>query len=149
MKSGYYLSADLISKRKFTSDDLERITSEMELNEDFFDLCSVLSGFISMNFSSHVEIYAEDIKFDSDKVTEVEQFIEIIDSLIPGGWGNDSKIEWTSDYPEMTYLWFKNSDVWESVTKDHDRGIWREEEEWDKDDSDYGYPDYTDPEDNW
>lgn len=149
MNSGYYLSVDLISRKKFIPGDLERIVSVIESNDDFFDLCSALSASISMNFSNHLEIYAEDIKFDSDKISEVEQFIEILDSLIPGGWSNDSKIEWSSDYPERTYLWFKNSDVWESVTKNHDRGIWREEEEWDGRDSDYDYPDYTDPEDNW
>lgn len=149
MKSGYYLNVDLVSKKKFTQEDLEKIQSSLELNEDFFDICSILSGFISMNFSSHIEIYAEDIKFDTDKIAEIEDFIEILDSLVPGGWGNDSKIEWTSEYPEISYFWFKNSDSWESVTKDHDRGIWREEEEWDEEDKGYDYPDYSDPEDNW
>jgi hypothetical protein len=137
MKSSYYLNIDLVSKRKFTQEDLEKIKNSLELNEDFFDLCSILAESISMNFSSHIEIYV------------VEEFVNILDSTISGGWGNDSKIEWTSEYPNVSYLWFKNDDSWDLVTKDHDRGVWGEEEEWDSKDSGYGYGGDLDPDDNW
>jgi len=149
MKSSYYLNVDLVSRRKFTNEDLGKIKNSLELNEDFFDLCSILAESISMNFSSHIEIYAEDIEFDSDKLNEIEEFVNILDSTILGGWGNDSKIEWTSEYPNISYLWFKNNDTWDLVTKDHDRGVWGEGEEWDSKDSDYGYSNDIDPEDTW
>lgn len=149
MKPGYYLSVDLISKRKFPSEDLKKIENSLELNEDFFDICSILSGFITMNFSNHVEIYSDDIGFEADKLSEVEDFIEIVDSLIPGGWDNDSKIEWSSDYPDISYVWFKNGDLWELVTKEHDRGIWGEEEEWDNNDKSSNYSSDIDPDDFW
>ena len=102
-----------------------------------------------MNFSNHVEIYSDDIGFESDKLSEVEDFIEIVDSLIPGGWDNDSKIEWSSDYPDISYVWFKNGDLWELVTKEHDRGIWGEEEEWDNNDKSSNYSSDIDPDDFW
>jgi macrodomain Ter protein organizer (MatP/YcbG family) len=86
MKSSYYLNIDLVSKRKFTQEDLEKIKNSLELNEDFFDLCSILAESISMNFSSHIEIYVEDAEFDSDKLNEVEEFVNILDSTISGGW---------------------------------------------------------------
>ncbi len=149
MKSSYYLNIDIVSRRKFTNGDVEKIKSSLDLNEDFLDLCSILSESISMNFSSHIEIYAEDIEFDVDKLSEIEKLVDIIDTFIPGGCGNDSKIEWTSEYPDTSSLWFKNDDTWELVVKDHDRGIWREEEEWDNTDSNYGYSGDLDPEDNW
>jgi hypothetical protein len=149
MKSNYYLNVDLVSKKKFSPDDLEKIKNDLELNEDFFDLCSILSESISINFSNHIEIYVEDVEFDSDKMNEVEEFVTVIDSTISGGWGNDSKIEWTSEYPNISYLWFKNDEDWDLVTKDHDRGVLGESEEWDSKDSDYGYGADLDPEDNW
>ncbi len=149
MKSGYYLSLDLISKKKFPQEDLKKIENSIDSNEDFFDVCSILSGLLSMNFSNHVEIYSEDIEFETDKLGEIEDFIGVVDSLIPGGWDSDSKIEWSSDYPDMSYVWFKNGDEWESVTKEHDRGTYGEEEDWDKGDSDYGYSNDIDPEDFW
>jgi hypothetical protein len=65
-----------------------------------------------------------------------------MDSLIPGGWGDDSKIEWIIEIPEQTTIWYKENGVWKSVTKNHDRGILGEEEEWNNsidDDYQYGY----------
>lgn len=149
MESNYYLNIDLVSKKKFSPEDLGKIKNALELNEDFFDLCSILSESISINFSNHIEIYAEDVEFDSNKMSEVEEFVSIIDSTISGGWCNDSKIEWTSEYPNISYLWFRNNEDWDLITKDHDRGVWGESEEWDSKDSLYGYSSDLDSEDIW
>ena len=43
MESNYYLNIDLVSKKKFSPEDLGKIKNALELNEDFFDLCSILS----------------------------------------------------------------------------------------------------------
>jgi len=103
------------------------------LNEDFLNFCMLFSESASINFSGHLEIYIEDHPFETDLLIEVEDLILSIDSLIPGGWGSDSKVEWsTESMPGPTHVWFKDSDGWEVLVKDHDRGFLGEDEEWDE-----------------
>ncbi len=142
MKANYFFSADLTSKKKFDYEDFIEIKNSLDLNEDFLDLCRLLSTSIEFSFNRHLEIYIEDKPFDSDITDYVEEFVHIIDSLIPGGWGDDSKIEWIIEVPEQTTIWYKENGVWKSVIKNHDRGILGEEEEWNNsidDDYQYGY----------
>jgi hypothetical protein len=141
MKSNYFLNVELTSNRKFTPSDIVDIKDSLELNEDFFGLCMLFSESLSINFSGHLEIYIEDQPFENDILSEVEDLILNIDSLIPGGWESDSKVEWsTESVPGPTHVWFKDSDRWEVLVKDHDRGFLGEDEEWD-DDHDSSYND--------
>ena len=141
MKSNYFLNVDLTSNRKFSSNDLEDIRNSLELNEDFLSFCMLFAESLSINFSGHLEIYIEDQPFEMDLLIEVEDLIQKIDSLIPGGWESDSKIEWSSEaIPGPTHVWFKDSENWEVIVRDHDRGFLGEDEEWD-DDHDSAYRD--------
>ena len=141
MKSNYFLNVDLTSNRKFSSNDLEDIKNSLELNEDFLSFCMLFAESLSINFSGHLEIYIEDQPFEMDLLIEVEDLIQKIDSLIPGGWESDSKIEWSSEaIPGPTHVWFKDSENWDVIVRDHDRGFLGEDEEWD-DDHDSAYRD--------
>ena len=134
MKSNYFLNVDLTSNRKFSSNDLEDIKNSLELNEDFLSFCMLFAESLSINFSGHLEIYIEDQPFEMDLLIEVEDLIQKIDSLIPGGWESDSKIEWSSEaIPGPTHVWFKDSENWEVIIRDHDRGFLGEDEDWDED----------------
>ncbi len=149
MKSNYFLTVDLTSNKKFLKDQIDEIKSGLELNEDFLKFCTLFSASLDINFNGYIEIYIEDHPFDNDILNEVEDLIENLDSFIPGGWVSDSKIEWVSEIPDQTYVWFKDGDEWSSVIKEHDRGFIGEEEEWDEDSSDSysSYDDYDD--DSW
>ena len=149
MKNNYFLTIDLTSSRKFLKDQIEDIKSSLELNEEFLKFSTMFSESLDLNFNGFVEIYIEDQEFDNDILSEVEDLVENIDSFIPGGWVSDSKIEWVSEIPGQTYIWFKDGDVWSSIVKEHDRGFIGEEEEWD-DDSNDAYSSYDDyDEDSW
>jgi hypothetical protein len=138
MKANYFFSADLTSKKKFDYENFLEIKGSLEMNEDFLDICSLLSGSIEFSFNRHIEIYIEDHAFDSDIIEDLENFMEIIDDLIPGGWSNDSKVEWTIEIPEETHIWYKEDNVWKNAIRNHDRGILGEEEEWNNNiDDDY------------
>lgn len=152
MKSNYFLTVDLTSNKKFLSDQIDEIKSNLELNEDFLKFCTIFAASIDVNFNGYVEIYIEDHPFDNDILSEVEDLIENLDSFIPGGWVSDSKIEWVSEIPDQTYVWFKDGNAWSSVIKEHDRGFIGEEEEWDESSSD-SYDSYSSydgyDEDSW
>ena len=149
MKSNYFLNAELTSNRKFRESNLVDIKNSLDLNEDFLNFCMLFSESVSINFSGHLEIYIEDHPFETDLLIEVEDLILSIDSLIPGGWGSDSKVEWsTESMPGPTHVWFKDSDGWEVLVKDHDRGFLGEDEEWDED-HDSSYQDDPGFDDEW
>lgn len=148
MKSNYFLNVELTSDRKFNSSDIADIKDSLELNEDFLGLCILFSESLSINFSGHLEIYIEDQPFENDILTEVGDLMLTIDSLIPGGWESDSKIELsTESMPRPTHVWFKDSDGWEVLVKGHDRGFLGEDEEWD-DDHDSAHQDELEFDDN-
>jgi hypothetical protein len=149
MKSNYFLTIDLTSSRKFLNDQVDDIKSDLELNEEFLKFSTLFSSALNVNFNGFIEIYIEDEAFDNDILNEVEDLIENVDSFIPGGWVSDSKIEWVSEIPDQTYIWFKDGDKWSSVIKEHDRGFIGEDEEWDEDSED-SYSPYDDyDEDSW
>jgi len=149
MKSNYFLTIDLTSNKKFLREQIENIKSNLELNEDFLKFSTLFSTALDVNFNGFIEIYIEDQPFDNDILNEVEELIENIDSFIPGGWVSDSKIEWVSEIPDQTYVWFKDGNAWSSIIKEHDRGFIGEEEEWNDDSSD-SYSSYDDyDEDSW
>ena len=149
MESNYFLNVELTSNRKFRENDLIDIKNYLDLNEDFLNFCMLFSESASINFSGHLEIYIEDHPFETDLLIEVEDLILSIDSLIPGGWGSDSKVEWsTESMPGPTHVWFKDSDGWEVLVKDHDRGFLGEDEEWDEDHDD-SYQDDLGFDDEW
>jgi hypothetical protein len=137
MKSNYLFSVDLTSAKKFRREQLAEVKASLELNEDFLELCVLFSQNLDINFSGYLELYIEDQPFDSDILPEVERLIEIIDTLIIGGWGSDSKIEWVNEIPDETYVWFKEGGEWSSVIKDHDRGFIGEDEDWDDNSDSY------------
>jgi hypothetical protein len=137
MKSNYLFSVDLTSAKKFRKEQLAEVKASLELNEDFLELCVLFSKNLDINFSGYLELYIEDQPFDSDILPEVERLVEIIDTLIIGGWGSDSKIEWVNEIPDETYVWFKEGGEWSSVIKDHDRGFIGEDEDWDDNSDSY------------
>jgi len=137
MKSNYLLSVDLTSAKKFRKEQISEIIASLELNEDFLEFCTLFSKNLEINFSGYVELYIEDQPFDVDILPEVEKLVKVVDSLILGGWSNDSKIEWVNEIPDETYVWFKDDNEWSSVIKDHERGFIGEEEDWNSDSDDY------------
>jgi len=140
MKTDYFLNVELTSNKKFDKSDLEEFKNSVELNDDFLIFCELFSKYAEINFSGHLEIYIEDYPFESDVLSDVKNFIEILDELIPEGWENDSKIEWVTELPpSAAYVWFKDGDSWESLINYHERGF-LDEDEWDDDD----YPSYDD-----
>jgi hypothetical protein len=139
MKSNYLLTIELISKNKFTRGEIESIKDMLDLGVDNTPFRSIFNDSLSINFNSYLEVYAEDITFDADVFEELSDLIETIDSIIPGGWENDSKIEWVSEYQHTSSVWYKDGQKWISVTKKNDRGILGEDEEWNEDFDDHGY----------
>jgi hypothetical protein len=148
MKSNYLLTIELISKNKFTKGEIEGIKDILDLGVDNTPFRSIFNDSLSINFNSYLEVYAEDIIFDADVQEELGNLIENIDSIIPGGWENDSKIEWVSEYQHTSSVWYKDGQKWISVIKENDRGILGEDEEWNEELDDHGYSSDFD-EDEW
>jgi hypothetical protein len=148
MKSNYLLTIELISKNKFTRGEIEGIKDILDLGVDNTPFRSIFNDSLSINFNSYLEVYAEDIIFDADVQEELGNLIENIDSIIPGGWENDSKIEWVSEYQHTSSVWYKDGQKWISVIKENDRGILGEDEEWNEELDDHGYSSDFD-EDEW
>lgn len=130
MKSNYFLYLELISNQKFTKDDISILQNSIEANDDLAPFSDLLVESMDLNFNSHLEIYIEDYPFESDIVIDVENLVDSLDSLIPGGWANDSKIEWISESPNSSIVWYKDGTKWKSVIKENERGFLDEEDDW-------------------
>jgi hypothetical protein len=121
MKSNYSFNAELISNKKFTEAQLEKIKAELEAREDYSRFYQIFSDSVEINFNGYIEIYVEDFYFDLDLSSDVEDMIDEIDDIIPGKWSNDSKVEFHSNIPPITYIWYKDGKEWKEVAKNPDR----------------------------
>jgi hypothetical protein len=109
---GYTLNVELVSNDKFSKEELADIKNLMESREDLIAFYSLFSESICINFSNHIEIYIEDFQIENDLQQEIGGMIKDLDSLIPGGLVNDSKIEWTSSISPIRIIWYKDNDSW-------------------------------------
>lgn len=121
MKANYSFNAELISNRKFTVSQIEKIKSDIESKEDYLQFYQIFSDSLEVNFNGYLEIYVEDFPFDLDLSTDIEDMIGEIDEIIPGGWSNDSKIEFHSILPALTYVWYKDGKEWKEVARNPER----------------------------
>jgi len=145
MKSNYFLYIELISNKKFSKEDISILQNSIEANDDLAPFSDLLVESMDLNFNSHLEIYIENYPYESDITSDVETLIDSLDSLIPGGWANDSKIEWLSESPNSSTVWYKDGSEWKSVIKEKERGFLDDEDEWGSfDDSDRYYGNYED-----
>jgi len=155
MKSNYSFNAELISNRKFTKEELGLIKNEIEANEDFPHIYQIFAEVIEINFNGYIEIYIDSIPFDVDLSIDIEDMMKRIDSLIKGGWSNDSKVEFYSIKPTFTYIWYKDGKEWkESAMNTPKTDFFPEDDSWEDPDEDFYtsnyYPDYDDEDDsNW
>lgn len=148
MKSGYFLYIELISNKKFQKDQLQEIKSQIEENEDVVLFSDLLVGGLELNFNSYIEIYVEDQPFESDIFLEVEKLIPKLESLIPGGWSKDSKIEWLSEITnQISIVWYKDDEKWKHFHRPLDRDIIDEDNDWENNDSPTSY--YSDYDDDY
>ena len=148
MKANYSFNAELISNRKFTASQIEKIKAEIESKEDYLQFYQIFSESLDINFNGYLEIYVEDFPFDLDLSPDIEDMIGEIDTIIPGGWSNDSKIEFQSIVPALTYVWYKDGKEWKEIARNSDRddffsSSW-EEEDPENYSSGVGYSDYDD-----
>ena len=54
----------------------------------------------------------EDLELDTDLQNDLEKVVKDLDSIIPGGLSNDSKIEWTTGTPAINTVWYKDNGNW-------------------------------------
>jgi len=108
----YILNAEIMSNRKFTSREMLDIKSLMESREDFIILYNIFIDCMESNFNGCLEIYVEDLELDTDLQNDLEKVVKDLDSIIPGGLSNDSKIEWTAGTPAINTVWYKDNGNW-------------------------------------
>lgn len=111
---GYILNVELISNNKFKKEELEEIKELLESREEYIAFYILFAEVIQLNFSNHIEIYLEDRLIENDIQQDIEKMLEDLDSIIPGGLVNDSKIEWssTSDISHINMIYYKDNDEW-------------------------------------
>jgi hypothetical protein len=117
MKSNYSFNAELISCKKFTASQLEKIKTGLESRENYSQFYQIFLDCIEINFNDCVEIYVEEFPFELDLSSDIEKMIKEIDDIVPGGWSSDSKIEFNSIVPALTYAWYKDGKKWKEVVK--------------------------------
>lgn len=115
MKSNYSFNAELISNKKFTNSQMEKIKNGIESNEIFSRFCSFFLDCTEVNFNGYLEIYLENISFDIDLTIEIENMVAELDSIISGGWSNDSKIEFYCEHPVINSIWYKDGKEWKNL----------------------------------
>ena len=149
----HVLNAELISNKKFTSQDIEALKEKMELNEDYIVLYRIFIESMGNDFNGCLEIYVEDLEMEIDLQEMIEKMILDLDETIPGGFSNDSKIEWSCGSPMITTVWYKDNNNWIEKITESDREYFGSQV-WDDDDYDNtlgGYNDFDEgyEDDNW
>ena len=89
-----------------------------------------------INFSNHIEIYLEDRLIENDIQQDIEKMLEDLDSIIPGGLVNDSKIEWTStsSISPINIIYYKDNNEWVEKISESEMDFFNDE--WVDDDDD-------------
>ena len=108
----YILNAEIMSNKKFTPSEISDIKLLMESREDFIILYNIFIDCMESNFNGCLEIYVEDLELDTDLQNDLEKVVKDLDSIIPGGLSNDSKIEWTTGTPAINTVWYKDNGNW-------------------------------------
>ena len=108
----YILNAEIMSNKKFTPSEMADIKLVMESREDFIILYNIFIDCMESNFNGCLEIYVEDLELDTDLQNDLEKVVKDLDSIIPGGLSNDSKIEWTTGTPAINTVWYKDNGNW-------------------------------------
>ncbi len=139
----YILNAELISNRKFTSQEIMDIKLKMELVEDSILVYNIFIECMETNFNGCLEIYVEDLELESDLQNDLERIVKELDSIIPGGLSNDSKIEWASTIPSINTVWYKDNNNWVERVTEVEREFF-DESEWEDDDYDNSFGGYND-----
>jgi len=139
----YILNAELISNRKFTSQEITDIKLKMELVEDSILIYNIFIDCMETNFNGCLEIYVEDLELESDLQNDLEKIVKELDSIIPGGLSNDSKIEWASTVPSINTVWYKDNNNWVERVTEVEREFF-DESEWEDDDYDNSFGGYND-----
>lgn len=135
------LNAELISRNKFSQDDLNLLKEKMESREDFIIFYSIFMEVMELNFSGYLEIYLEDVDVESDLQDSIVKMLLDLDDIIPGSLSNDSKIEWISSQ-HISNVWYKDNNIWcEKTTDNTDRDFF--DDEWPGD-----YDSFNDLDDN-
>ena len=150
----YLFNAELISNRKFTPSQIEKIKNEIDTNEDFPRFYPIFLELLEIGFGGILEIYVEDLNFEIDLTSEIEELVEKIDSLIPGGWSSESKIELVSSHPSFIRVWYKDKKEWkDSFSDSYREDTVFSEKKWKSEDPyenpyESSYDEY-DSDDNW
>ena len=106
------LNVELISKNRIQKDNIDDIRYYLESNDDYLSVYSRLAANLEINFDGFLMLYIEQMDMDEDLRGEVPNIIQDLEDLIPGGFSNDSKIEWLTSLPEETItVWYKD-DEW-------------------------------------
>ena len=108
----YILNAEIMSNKKFTPSEMADIKLVMESREDFIILYNIFIDCMESNFNGCLEIYVEDLELDTDLQNDLEKVVKDLDSIIPGGLSNDSKIEWTTGTHAINTFWYKDNGNW-------------------------------------
>lgn len=148
---GYALNVSLVSNRKFTKETIDEIKISMESKEDFIAFYSIFSEFMQLTFNNCLEIYVEDFFLETDLQNDLKPMIKDLDSMIPGGLANDSKLEWSSDISPATVIWYKDEGNWIETVSDSNADFLEDwvEEDYENDPYENGYSDNFEDDDNW
>lgn len=139
----YILNAELISNRKFTPSEISDIKLKMETFEDSILIYNIFIECMEPNFNGCLEIYVEDLEMESDLQNDLERIVKELDTIIPGGLSNDSKIEWSSNLPSISTVWYKDNGNWFERVTEVEREFF-DESEWEDDDYDNSFGGYND-----
>ena len=148
---GYTLNAELVSNKKFDESSLAEIKNSMESKEDFIAFYSIFAESMQISFNDFIEIYVEDYILENDLQNDLGRMLKDLDLTIPGGLCNDSKIEWVSDFSNITVVWYKDNGSWIETITDTESDFlddWMNQDSYDRDDLYEGYSDNSD-DDNW
>jgi hypothetical protein len=139
----YILNAEIMTNRKFTPSEILDIKSVMESREDFIILYSIFIDCMEPNFNGCLEIYVEDLELDTDLQNDLEKVVNDLDTLIPGGLSNDSKIEWTAGTPAINTVWYKDNGNWIERISESEREFFSDAD-FEDDDYDNSFGGYND-----
>ncbi len=142
MKRSFYISTDIISGSRVKSGGLEKIIQNIESECKNTDLLEKVIDFLEINFQGFVTLNVEEVAMDNDFSDQIEDIIQVLDSQLPGGCSDDSKLEWYSDYHPSIDTWYKDASKWIFSQSDNEQSSFRMPD-WDSDfddiDSEDGY----------
>ena len=130
MSKFYLFHLDLISKEKFSLEEIESIKESLK-GDETSEIIEICKDVICQTKDGRIEIYAEDTGITCSSSEEILSFVKVLESKV-NGFISGSSFEVGKEEPGFSESWIKGEFSWESEIREEQES-WEDDTFWEDD----------------